>query len=149
MEQRFDILFDNDTLNQVETSVSAVCDRYHLDNYYATLSVAVMSVVRIAQEALQKAEVEAATLHIGFEYGVDGLVVTIETDRSCFGDIDAAVGDMDSPSYLVHLLADGCCVSDEGRCVTLTFAIRGIDVQEAGRRVSVLEHFRAPVVVEV
>jgi hypothetical protein len=46
-------------------------------------------------------------------------------------------------------LADQVEVLDDGKSICLTFFVRGIDEQESVRRMSVLNHFYSPVLVEV
>lgn len=138
------------SLRQAEDFIAGICDDNHLDNYHATIAVPVLKAVEIIIQSGSNQSV-APTINLKSEYTPKGIAFTVSSRYSCFPS-SLANSSLDSlpESYcLFQLLADQVEVLDDGKSICMTFFVRGIDEQESVRRMSVLNHFYSPVLVEV
>lgn len=123
---------DSGCMMCVDNFVRAICDTNHIGNYYATILVAVEEAVERAA-AFEKNPKDG--IEVSFDYCPQGVFFRVQGSEGCFRKDDLS---------LVYMLADGVELSNGSSTLQLSFAIRGIDFDEAAKRVSVLEHFYHP-----
>lgn len=116
--------------------VGIVCSDLHIDNYCATIAVAV-------SKAAEYAVAFSTNLAVTSELCRGGVRFTVAADQSCFVE-----GMSDESVLMAKMLSDQFEVVDEGRAIRLMFAVEGISSREAAQRQQVLEKFYAPVLVE-
>ena len=131
--ERIVIQKDNVNLQHVDAFIRSICDNCHIDNYYATISVAVTKSIEAALSCEANDRTDA-DVRVDFAYSPYGILFTVVNSTECF---DMGNESMELPS----LLADKVVVSDDRSQVQLFFSVRGIDADEASRRVSVLNQF--------
>ena len=130
---------DGSYLIEVDNFVRSICDTYHIGNYYATISVPVMDAVKKSM-GLQDDSIQQSEVEVFFDYDVRGVCFHINGTKGCFHSDDL---------LLIRMLCDQVDVSNDYSQIELSFAIRGIDCNEAAQRVATLEHFFHPKSVEV
>lgn len=134
MEQTI-IQSNNNYPAATDNFVRAICESHHIDNYYATISVPVLSVVQFALSNSQE-------VMLSFDYCSHGVQFRVE---SCAQQFLSVKADPTSEiSLLLNLLVDDCHISDEGNVISLGFAIQGIDATMAASRVAALRKFYSP-----
>lgn len=116
--------------------VGALCSDMHIDNYCATIAVAV-------SKAAEYAVAFSQSLLVTFDFCRGGVCFTVSSDQPCFGQSSA-----DESMLMAKMLSDQVEVYDEGRAVRLMFAVEGISSREAVQRQMVLEKFYAPALVD-
>ena len=124
---------DNADLRQVDAFIGGICDEFHIDNYYATISVAVTKSVEIALSCGGNFS-SNADVQVIFAYSPHGILFTVVNSTECFNENNEAM-------MLPFMLADKVVVSNNKSAVQLFFSVRGIDAGEASRRVSVLNQY--------
>ena len=117
----------------IDAFIRGICDECHIGNYYATISVAVTKSVEVALSSKAAASSDDK-VQVDFAYSPYGILFTVVNSTGCF---NLSNESMEFPS----LLADKVVVSDDKSQVQLFFSVRGIDADEASRRVSVLNQF--------
>ena len=117
----------------IDAFIRGIGDECHIDNYYATISVAVTKSVEVALSSKADASSDDK-VQVDFAYSPYGILFTVVNSTGCF---NLSNESMELPS----LLADKVVVSDDKSQVQLFFSVRGIDADEASRRVSVLNQF--------
>lgn len=147
MMEKANIQLDNANMTRMDSFVEAVCDEWHLDNYYATISVAVTNAVEYAM-AKGNATVMLSYGHcdkgIGFTlYCKEGTFGTLMTEMSAVTDLPAS-----ETSFLVKTLSDDLRVAADGTTLQVIFAVQGIDPRDCAARIAVLEKFYQPTLVE-
>ena len=123
----------------VDNFVRSLCDTYHLGNYYATISVPIMDALKKAM-ALSDESAQPNEVVVSFDYDVRGVCFRVDGTKGCFRSDDL---------LLIRMLCDQVEVSDDYSQIELSFAIRGIDCDEAAQRVAILEHFYHPTSTKV
>jgi hypothetical protein len=131
--ERIVIQKDNVDFLHVDAFIRGICNECHIDNYYATISVAVTKSVEVALSSKTDASSDDK-VQVDFDYTPYGILFTVVNSTECF---NLGNESMELPS----LLADKVVVSDDSSQVQLFFSVRGIDADEAYRRVSVLNQF--------
>lgn len=131
--ERIVIQKDNVDLKHVDAFIRGICDQCHIDNYYATISVAVTKSIEAALSC-KADDGSDAGVQVDFAYSSYGILFTVVNSTECF---DMGNETMELPS----MLADKVVVSNDRSEVQLFFSVRGIDAGEASRRVSVLNQF--------
>lgn len=134
---------DIGNISFVENFVRAICDRNHIVNYYATISVSVIKAVENAIRSGSSSELSVLSSHCR-----GGITFTIQCTTPCFSSVNAnntnwvpSIGSPEESVYLISVLCDQVKVADGGCSIQMTFNVRGIDVEEAFDRVQLLEHF--------
>lgn len=117
--------------------VGAVCNESHIDNYCATIAVAVSKAAEFAVSFSTHIVVTA-------DFCRGGIRFTIASDQPGF-----VSGWSDESMLMAKMLSDQAEVVDEGRAVQLMFAVEGISSHEAVQRQRVLEKFFAPALLEI
>lgn len=141
------IQLDNANMAMMDNFVEAVCEERHLDNYYATIAVAVTNAVRYAL-AKGCGKVTLACGHYD-----KGICFTLSGAGEAFGTFltegmpltEAPTSEM---SFLTHTLADDIHVAPDGSSLQLMFAVRGIDPKECATRIAIFQKFYQPALVE-
>lgn len=132
-----------------ESFISAVCSKYHLDNYYAIISVSVLKAMNYALSSRQMPVV------VSFDYCKDGISFNVSGPDNCFNNLKEASSPLpsqiDDDMILIGRLSDGVSFSDDGSSMKIAFNVRGIDSREAMRRISVFDsvNSRSGIPVEV
>ena len=65
-------------IERTESFISAVCGKYHLDNYYAIISVPVLKAMNHALSTRQMPVV------VTFDYSKDGICFNVSGPDNCF-----------------------------------------------------------------
>ena len=141
------IQLDSANMAMVDSFVGAVCEEQHLDNYYATIAVAVTNA---AQYALAK---DTGKVSLSCGHYDKGISFSLSCAKGTF-DTFLAEGTMltDMPtsemSFLTKTLADDLLVATDGSTLQVRFAVQGIAPRECAARIAVLEKFYQPALVE-
>lgn len=141
------IQLDSANVAMADGFVEAVCGEQHLDNYYATIAVAVTNAV---QYALAK-DGGKVTLTCGhYDKGIcfsfscaEGTFDTFLAEGTTLTDSPAS-----EMSFLTKTLADDLLVAIDGSTLQVRFAVQGIAPRECAARIAVLEKFYQPALVE-
>lgn len=141
------IQLDNANMTQLDGFVEAVCEELHLDNYYATMSVAVTKAV---EYAFAKGN-SAASLSCG--HCNQGIAFTLQCVDGTFANLTTDAAQLtDSPTseraFLLKTLADDLQVDTNGSTLQVHFAVQGISPRECANRIAVLEKFYQPALIE-
>lgn len=121
--------------------VGVICSEMHIDNYCATIAVAVSNA---AEYAVSSAGGIGSELTITFDYCRGGVLFTIASPQACF---DEAMM-MNESMLMAKMLSDQVEVLDNGHALQLMFAVQGISPSESAQRQSVLQKFYAPALVD-
>lgn len=121
--------------------VGAICNDLHIDNYCATIAVAVSN---SAEYAVTIAGDSNSDLTVTFDYCRGGVLFTIASQQVCFDEVKM----MDESMLMVKMLSDQVEVADNGHALQLMFAVEGISSRESVQRQAVLEKFYAPALVD-
>ncbi|MBR1850632.1 MAG: ATP-binding protein [Bacteroidales bacterium] len=149
--QSITIQSDTENLPQVEALLSHFCDQSRIDNYYATISVAVMQAVEnaIVHGNLSQPDKQVT---VCADYCPGGVCFVVSDqgqgfDHTRYTDLPQA----DNPGtglFIMRSLADRVVFADGGRTVRLEFFILGIDSTRARSRSAVLQRFYATKMVD-
>ena len=124
-------------IERTESFISAVCGKYHLDNYYAIISVPVLKAMNHALSTRQMPVV------VTFDYSKDGICFNVSGPDNCFNNLKETTSPLPSQieddMILIGRLSDAVSFSDDGSSMKIVFNVRGIDSREAMRRISVFE----------
>lgn len=132
-----------ENLVQVEAFLSDICDEYHVGNYFATISVAVMHAVQNAMEHGNKFDA-SKKVSIICGHCMGGVYFSIEDEGEGFDYIqygDFPIEGRGEGIFLIKTLCDRMEYSDSGRQVRLEFAINGIESSDSLERRSLMKKF--------
>lgn len=113
----------------------AICETNHIENYYATISVPLLSVIESAMS-------EGQDLVLIYDYCPLGIQFQIKSRPQLFSSIKSDASS--ELGMLLNLLVDDSKISDSGDTLTLEFAIQGIDVSMAESRIASVKKFYSP-----
>ncbi len=134
-----------DSIRQVEAYISNICDEYHVGNYFATISVAVLNAVSNAIIHGNKLDInKKVRLSCGHSHG--GMFFEVEDqgdgfDYDCYGDFP--MEGKGEGLFLMKSLADNVEFLNNGSLVRLEFQIDGISATDSLERRSVMDKFYA------
>ena len=134
-------------LTMLDGFIEAVCGEHHLDNYYATISVAVTKAVEYAMDK------GTAVMDLSFGHYNKGIYFKLNTSTGVFTSLPREAADITLSSeaecsFLVTTLSDQVQVLDNGDTLQVMFAVQGIDPNECVNRIAILKNFYQPVHVE-
>lgn len=134
-------------LTMLDGFIEAVCEEHHLDNYYATISVAVTKAVEYAMDK------GTAVMDLSFGHYNKGIYFKLNTPTGVFTSLPREAADITLSSeaecsFLVTTLSDQVQVLDNGDTLQVMFAVQGIDPNECVNRIAILKNFYQPVHVE-
>lgn len=134
-------------LTMLDGFIEAVCEEHHLDNYYATISVAVTKAVEYAMDK------GTAVMDLSFGHYNKGIYFKLNTPTGVFTSLPREAADVTLSSeaecsFLVTTLSDQVQVLDNGDTLQVMFAVQGIDPNECVNRIAILKNFYQPVHVE-
>lgn len=141
------IQLDNANIAILDNFVEAVCGERHIDNYYATIAVAVTNAV---QYALAK---DCGMVALSCGHYDKGICFSLSSAEGTF-DAFQSEGSMltEAPTsemaFLTHTLADDLLIATDGSTLQVRFAVQGIAPRECAARIAVLEKFYQPALVE-
>ena len=141
------IQMDISNIALLDGFVEEVCEEHHLDNYYATIAVAVTNAV---QYALAK-DSEKVALSCG--HYDKGICFTLSCAEGTFDTFLAEGSTLtymptSEMSFLIKTLADDLLVTTDGSTLQVRFAVQGIAPRECAARIALLEKFYQPALVE-
>ena len=141
------IQLDNANIAILDNFVEAVCEERHIDNYYATIAVAVTNAV---QYALAK---DCGKVALSCGHYDKGICFSLSCTGGVFGGFlseGMTLSDMSTSemAFLTNTLSDGLQVDAEGSTLQVFFAVQGIDPRECANRIAVMEKFYQPALVE-
>ena len=134
-------------LTMLDGFIEAVCEEHHLDNYYATISVAVTKAVEYAMDK------GSDVMDLSFGHYNKGIYFKLKSPREVFATLPRETTDMTLSSegecsVLITTLSDQVQVLDNGDTLQVMFAVQGIDSSECVNRIAILEKFYQLVRVE-
>ena len=146
------IQLDRSSVRKAEDFVAAICYENHLENYHATIAVPVLKAVEQLLQVQDNLEnVSPINLECGFCQEGISFTVTGKVNSFSVGEwskVDSA-DHLSDAACLARMLADEVEVFGDGSSLRMVFYVRGIDAVESNRRITVLNHFYAPSLVEV
>lgn len=137
---------NTDTLLVVENFIQVLCDKYHINNNVAIVTIPVMQAVDFA---LRSSDRDVVVMS---DYYHDGVFFMVMSSVPCFpSSLETALPSptSDSSLFLIQQLADKVEVSKEGKSVKMFFAIQGINIKESAQRKNVLMSFGEPCSLEL
>ena len=141
------IQLDNANMTQLDGFVEAVCEELHLDNYYATVSVAVTKAVEYAfAKGNPSMSLACGRYYQGISFSLqctDGTFANLTTDAAQL--TNSPTSEM---AFLLKTLADDLQGDTNGSTLHVHFAIQGISPRECSNRIAVLEKFYQPALIE-
>lgn len=143
---------NRDNMPIVEHFLCNVCEQKHLNNYFATISVAVMQAVDNAivhgnkcNESKQ-VQIQCGPCKGGIYFEVQDQGEGFNYDRGVASAVNEESG---RGLCLINMLADSVSYNNEGRQLRMEFLISGIESSSAEKRSAVVAHFFQLRTVEV
>lgn len=133
----------SENLTKVEAFIDAICAENNCNNYFGTMSMAVLQAVENAivhgngSNPRKKVTVSCSRVK-------GGVCFTIEDEGKGFDFQkykDFPMGEEGTGIFLMRTLSDSCAFADGGRKVKLVFQIQGIRKSEYMERVATLKKF--------
>lgn len=128
-------------MQNVDCFIIGICDECHIGDFYATFSVAITKSIEVARAYNENNQLNAGVSLI-FERSSSGICFTVVGSQGCF---DVDIESMD----FVSRLADRVNIIEDKSAVQIIFDVRGIDANDAMRRVAVLNRFYHSAVVDI
>lgn len=131
--KQLDIQLNGGHFSQVEQFIGAICEDNHIENYHATISVAVLQVLNSDISCIEDCQASLTADHCS-----KGICLTIHSSLPCFENL---LNPFSESGILFSSLVDDYSVSKDGCSLEMIFYVRGISSKEAVRRVRVVDSF--------
>lgn len=132
-----------ENMTNIEAFIDAVCAENNCNNYFGTISMAVL-------QAVENAIVHGNNSNPGKKVVVScsrvkgGIAFTVEDEGKGFDFQkynDFPMGEDGTGIFMMRTLSDSCTFTNGGRTVCLAFQIQGIEKSEYIERVAALKNF--------